>query len=672
MKRITFNNSNGSSGHNPFWNPWGFLGYMGRFLGFLALMFLLFVGLTAIRSCNDSTPPDIPDDILRPPGTPDPDDKDKTRGITDPIDTIPENPFRTDIPDPGPYLPDSTRNFIPPVEPGDTIEDPDTGEKKAGDRLNVILDSKSDDSTFKQWAKEFKTLYPDDEYEITYYNPLTKTMQLKVPKAERAAIKEKLPKQITDISFKIFDESFYAPSGKIPKDPGFSRKDLSWYFAPIQAYDAWEITTGDSEVKVAVIDSYFDMTHIELGGAKIRSPYNIVRKSADVAPPLGMTGSNPNFFHGSMTSSQAVGWQDNGAGLSGIAPGCTLIPVSIGDCMSNLTILEAILYAIYQDADVINLSLGTMFGEMAHLLPIEQQVIISKSMGLVEEDVWNYVFNMADERNVTIVWAAGNDDVFTAMDATKRNNNTIKVSALDMKLYKADFSNFGNISVGGERYEMSTISAPGVNIFGAMPWNTFNIGPGTSYSAPIVTGAVALMKSLDPSLSNAEIIKILQETGKPVSGPEGNTIGPMLQIKDALMRIKGGMAKSDEVLDDHSKLFGLWQSTRLVEQLTDGKKNGNYDRLYFKINNEKSGEIIVYTATTNKKEYHAPLTIKWESDKVTFYQKENATCPGEKNYFLPATYVCTNDDKGLLLVNETGDGYTDRYNIKRVKAIDKE
>ena len=669
MKKVTFDSS-GGSGHQPFWNPWGPWGCLWRFLAFLAMLFLLFVLLSLFKKCNSNKFKDfedieIPKEIYEPP-------KDNPK---EPIDTVPRNPFEKDFDDPGPNLPDPEDNYIPPVEPGDTITDPDTGRKYAGDRLNVILDSKADDSTFKQWAAEFKELYPGDEYEIVYYNPLTKTLQIQVPKEERDAIKKALPEQITDISFKVFDESFYTRAAAKPNDPAFEVPQLCWYFAPIQTYEAWEITTGSSDVRVAVIDSYFDVDHVELGGTKISSPYNVPRKNTDLRPPTGTSEEDAMFFHGSMVASMAVAKQNNSAGASGIAPDCTLIPISIGDYMGNLAMLDAILYAIYQEADVINLSIGQMWGEGASELPIEDQIRFAEEELLAEQDVWDYVFGMADERNITIVWAAGNDNLYTAMDATKRNYSTIKVSALDPDLHKAFFSDFGNFKE--HNVEMSTISAPGMFMFGAMPWNTyvskkgFQVSHGTSYAAPVVTGAVALMKSLDKSLTNKEIIQILQETGKPIEGPEGTTIGNMIQIRDALMRIKGGMAK-DDIFDDHEKLKGLWQSTRLIEEFTEGVPNGEHDRLYFDIKSETSGEVIVYTASSTKKIFRAPITLKWESSKVTFYQNDPAKCPGESIIFMPATYVCTPNTKGLLLVNEQGKDYTDKYNIKRVKSIVKE
>ena len=148
--------------------------------------------------------------------------------------------------------------------------------------------------------------------------------------------------------------------------------------------------------------------------------------------------------------------------------------------------------------------------------------------------MWDYVYQLAEKHNVTIVWAAGNSNCFAAMDVSKRNANTIRVSAVDRSLKRANFSNYGNFAM--KRIYASTISAPGVDIWGALPNNQYAAWPGTSFSAPIITGVVALLKSQNKNLTTRQIIQILQETGKPIAAsPE---IGKLVQIKDALERGK--------------------------------------------------------------------------------------------------------------------------------------
>ena len=166
-------------------------------------------------------------------------------------------------------------------------------------------------------------------------------------------------------------------------------------------------------------------------------------------------------------------------------------------------------------------------------------------MGKAQEKMWDYVFQLAEKRNVTIVWAAGNSNCYAAMDASKRNANTVRVSAVGKDLKKAKFSNFGNFKEL-DLHE-STISAPGVDIWGALPGNSYDAWPGTSFSAPIITGVIALIKSQNKDLTTAQIINILQSTGKPVDGAPH--IGNLVQIKDALIKAKETVAAATAITE---------------------------------------------------------------------------------------------------------------------------
>jgi hypothetical protein len=107
----------------------------------------------------------------------------------------------------------------------------------------------------------------------------------------------------------------------------------------------------------------------------------------------------------------------------------------------------------------------------------------------------------------------------------------ITVSAIDKNnqgINKANFSNYGSYS---------KISAPGVGIYSTVGSNNYQTMDGTSMAAPIVSGAVALMKSLNKSLTTKQIICILQSTGLPT---QGNNIGKLLQLDKALQMVKSG------------------------------------------------------------------------------------------------------------------------------------
>ena len=596
-----------------------------RLLGFLVLLFILGLLLNLFKSSrhNETAEAEVPEDIIEP-DTPDP------GRVPLPGDVN----FPHDIQNPGRNLPQPGDNNIPPYDDDDITDD--EGRQIVGDRLNVILDA-ADDQTFNKWADEFKALYPGDDYKVVYYDRMTQLLQVQIPQDERAQIMQALPTQITDISFYVFPEGLMGNLGYKPNDLVFNYPETSWYFEPIQAYEAWEITKGSPDVIVAICDSYFDLNHDDLNSDRIVKPYSVVRRTSDVKPASNC--DETSFLHGSMVASQALGNMDNQRGTAGIAPGCKFMPISLGHQMTSITVLQGLLYAIYQGASVVNLSVGDIYTDEVRRLSVDEQIELSKIMSLQEQAVWDYVAEMARERNVTIVWAAGNENVFTALDACKRGDATIKVSAVDHNLHKAEFSNFGNIEEYG--LQEATISAPGVDIIGAKPYNTYDIGPGTSFAAPIVTGAVALMKSIDPTLSTAEIIEILRETGKPIEGDA--TIGKLLQIKDALMMVKDNIANFDDIMNDHEKFVGLWRSTTLLEITNNGQSTGKKCRCYYDITSTEGGTSFIY-ATDTQKDYSTTLSIEWKPSEIVMKEAGNKTNRTDNTYsFVPLTLVCSPD-----------------------------
>ncbi|MBK8808314.1 MAG: S8 family serine peptidase [Bacteroidales bacterium] len=93
--------------------------------------------------------------------------------------------------------------------------------------------------------------------------------------------------------------------------------------------------------------------------------------------------------------------------------------------------------------------------------------------------------------------------------------------------HKAGFSNYG---------DYSTVCAPGVSIYSTVGNNNYQVMDGTSMAAPIVTGTIALMKSLNDSLTAEQIVCILQGTGQPADGKVGN----LIQIDKALLKVQSG------------------------------------------------------------------------------------------------------------------------------------
>lgn len=639
MKKINF--TYWSHKKQAFWSVWGLKKFILCSLVFLLLLY----ALLSVMSLSGSEGQSDNDDVAQY------------------TDTIPTG-FPGQVTDPGFTLPDSTNNRYIPIDDDAFIKDDDSGQLVANNLLNVILDSEADDSTFKRFADEFKGLYPGAEYYIEFYDTHTKMLRIRVPESQREYIRDNLPSMIPDISFYIFDETAFEAIGYIPNDPGFSSKSKSWYFAPIQAYDAWSITKGSKDIKIAIVDSYFDLYQSEFANTKIENPYSVRFQNSNVAPAFDCPRNSAEFYHGTGVASVALGNMNNDIANCGIAPECTLIPVSMGHKFTTFTIMEGVLYAIYNGANVVNISAGTHFDEeMTANMSLEEQIQYSQYFKKAEA-IWDYIFNLAEARNVTIVWSAGNESIFSLMDDSKRGTNTIRVAALNEKLEPAWFTNFGNIPQYG--FNESTISAPGTEIYVAHPKNSFEFSDGTSFSAPIVTGAVALMKSIDPTLTNEEIIDILQQTGKIQS--QYPQIGPVLQIYDALLMVKGQFANMNDVLKNHGLIIGKWRSTQMFDVIRE-KVKVDECWLYFEFDTEYSGRILFYEAINSKATFIAPVEIKWRNDSFDIIQTDNASCPAYPDLFYsPYNNYCVPNSDGLISCkthNNSGDELL--YLLKKIK-----
>ena len=560
-------------------------------------------------------------------------------------------------------LPAPENNLIAPPPANGGVKDPDRMKYISPDRLNVIVRSEGAGIVL-QWARKFKSLYPDQEHYVNYYNEKTHMLQITVPKSEREAIKRGLNAQMPEFDFLVFDNDVIRRD-QVPTFPSFRRlflrlTDKNWYLGAVQAVDAWEIATGDSTITVAVVDNFFDLSHPMLRD-KVVMPYCVSRNSHD-PQDFAVRFRGRGDSHGTHVAATAVGSPDTEKAVSGIAPGCRLMPVMIGtegsDYMDIMSALDGILYAIYSGADVINVSAGAAFTDLVKRIPEDQQREYIRNFGKAEESVWNYVYDAAQKHNAVLVWAAGNDDILSGLDPSKRNNETIRVSAVDSRLRKSHFSNYGVF--GPEEY-YSTVSAPGEDIYNAVPNSRYGFMSGTSMAAPIVTGAVALMKSMDRNLTTEEIIAILQHTGKKVGGE----IGPLIQIKDALTAVRDGFLNFDDVLKDPDSIVGLWKSTTPLFNLQSRAPI----ILYMQFTSAREGRLIIHENDSGH-EFTAPLTVSVSASGIDIQQLSPASNPLVTPGYIRYFYQCSPDDNRsvvCLASPQEGNSFNVRFNLRKIQ-----
>ena len=277
-------------------------------------------------------------------------------------------------------------------------------------------------------------------------------------------------------------------------------------------------STTKNDIVVAVIDTGFDLENEIFKNhnlqSRIDSRYiNIIDNSKSIGDDYSVTanGQTRLLGHGTHTGSIVLdATPDNVKVLP--------IKVSEGGSLSLTYISEALRYAINQNVDVINLSLG--WKRQSTIRAIENEI-----QGLIEEAV---------QKGITVIAAAGNGDNNGVRESTAQiypvsYNDVIGVAALNSKLitkennvinyqsYNAaknsgisnliytDFSNYGDAIDYSAPGEFIICLTPTGSVFG-----NCGIVQGTSHSAPHLAATVATIKSYKKDLSFEQINQILQ------------------------------------------------------------------------------------------------------------------------------------------------------------------
>jgi subtilisin family serine protease len=206
----------------------------------------------------------------------------------------------------------------------------------------------------------------------------------------------------------------------------------------------------------------------------------------------------PDANHGTHVSGIIGGVRGTSGGIDGIAPNVKIMMVRTvpdGD-ERDKDVANAIRYAVDNGAKVINMSFGKGFSP--------------------EKAAVDAAVKYADSKGVLMVHAAGNDGENLAEKPSfptpvyadgGKPNNWIEVGASSWKSadsLAASFSNYGKAQVD--------VFAPGVDILSTVPGGGYERESGTSMAAPVVSGVAALLLSYFPTLSAADVKRILLDS----------------------------------------------------------------------------------------------------------------------------------------------------------------
>ncbi|RFB15032.1 peptidase S8 [Bacillus sp. HNG] len=284
--------------------------------------------------------------------------------------------------------------------------------------------------------------------------------------------------------------------------------DFQWNLRMIDSENGWGISQGSDKVKIAIVDTGVDLDHPDLVN-RITEGYNVLK---DNNVPDDDNG------HGTHVAGIIASQTNNHEGTAGITWFNPIMPVKVmgsDGYGSTFDIARGIIWATDHGADVINLSLGNYQGSKLLKQAVEY----------------------AYKHDVVMVAASGNDNS-SQPSYPSAYPQVLSVAAVDLNGDKADFSNYG---------DYIDVAAPGVTIPSTYIDEQYAALSGTSMAAPHVAALAALMRSINPNLSNKEIMDMIKGTsldlgkaGKDIYFGEG-----LIDIVQALQQAKqGAEAKS--------------------------------------------------------------------------------------------------------------------------------
>ena len=294
----------------------------------------------------------------------------------------------------------------------------------------------------------------------------------------------------------------------------FTKEDVD-----VDAPEAWDITKGNPNIVVAVLDTGTAIKHPDLAVNIWENPLEEQNGIDDdnngyIDDIVGWDFANDDNspvddqFHGTHVAGVIGAAQNNGRGVAGVAPNVKILPLKVlkgngeGD---TAALINAINYAVALkkqgiDIRVMNASLG----------------------GGPKTEILKKALKRANNAGIVFVAAAGNSggdsDTEPIYPASYKVSNVISVAAIDSTGTLANFSNFGANSVH--------VAAPGTTIWSTIVFDLYLPFSGTSMAAPHVAGIAALVLSQDPGLKPIEVRDRIMNSIKPLSNLEGVVMAP--------------------------------------------------------------------------------------------------------------------------------------------------
>jgi len=301
-----------------------------------------------------------------------------------------------------------------------------------------------------------------------------------------------------------------------PRDPYYTQQ---LHLTQIKAHQAWNITTGSPKITIAIIDSGVNIDHPDLknniwinsdeipnngldddenGYTDDYNGWDFITSTNNPRPQYTTDYSETAIHHGTVVAGLAAAQGGNNEGIAGVTWSAQIMPLRVLDEQGTgdtNTVAQAIDYARNMGADIINLS----FVGSGRSLTLEKAIQNAYNAGIL-------VIAAAGNEILSGVNMDQTPEYPVCHDGPNGENWVIGVASVDNNNKLASFSNYGKSCVD--------LTAPGLRLTSTLYYDenstefnkAYGTGwTGTSVSAPQVSGAAALIKSLNSNLSVSQI-----------------------------------------------------------------------------------------------------------------------------------------------------------------------
>lgn len=275
---------------------------------------------------------------------------------------------------------------------------------------------------------------------------------------------------------------------------------IPWGVKEINSPQAWRKARG-RRIKIGIIDTGVDFSHPDLrtaiaGGVnfthRFLPPYDDNGHGTHIAGTIAARQHSLKDITKSLPAAKKML-----RGVIGVAPQSSIYALKCFDKNGSAFVSDIILgidWCIRNKLNIINMSFG----------------MENKSISL-----WDSI-KIAHDAGLIIVASAGNEGKSGDIDYPARFKETIAVGATNRNKEIAPFSN---------RSRKIDVYAPGERIYSAWTDRRYNVVSGTSMATSHVTGVIALLLSVRPSLKTKRIKMLLRKTATPLRARNGSSAG---------------------------------------------------------------------------------------------------------------------------------------------------